>query len=266
MGYAQDLVNAGYHGYQGWGDAEAQADFNATGGVGKGGSSSGGGSSGSSWDEFAKLFGLSAASPIEVPPIKVKTYEEYEALALEELKPYYKRILKEEGGDVKKAKGRLEEDYQRGIRIQREDWKTAKKNYGPQMTAGESPIQYYNRTKAEYGTMPTEGISQFSNLNRRGVASSGIATTEGNKLRTSQEARQEAIDLSLKRYNERAGINRARSLEDIASNWARRQFMLAEEKKTNAAILGRQKRSDEISLQEIERKNLLRKAINNQYR
>lgn len=43
MGYAQDLVNRGYYGYQGWGDAEAQADFSATGGAGKGEPTSGGG-------------------------------------------------------------------------------------------------------------------------------------------------------------------------------------------------------------------------------
>ena len=33
---AQQLVNMGYYGYQGWGDAAANADFNATGGSGKG--------------------------------------------------------------------------------------------------------------------------------------------------------------------------------------------------------------------------------------
>lgn len=33
---AQDLVNAGFYGYQGWGDAEAAADYRATGGSGKG--------------------------------------------------------------------------------------------------------------------------------------------------------------------------------------------------------------------------------------
>jgi hypothetical protein len=44
MGYASDLVSKGYSGYQGWGDAEAQADFNATSGSGKGGPSSGGSS------------------------------------------------------------------------------------------------------------------------------------------------------------------------------------------------------------------------------
>ena len=42
----QDLVNAGFHGYQGWGNAEALADYKSTGGQGKGqmtGSFGGGG-------------------------------------------------------------------------------------------------------------------------------------------------------------------------------------------------------------------------------
>jgi hypothetical protein len=43
---AQSLVQQGYKGYQGWGDAEAEADFKATGGAGKGGPSSSGGGSG----------------------------------------------------------------------------------------------------------------------------------------------------------------------------------------------------------------------------
>lgn len=36
---AQRLVNLGFYGYQGWGDSEAEADFAATGGSGKGGPS-----------------------------------------------------------------------------------------------------------------------------------------------------------------------------------------------------------------------------------
>jgi hypothetical protein len=42
MPTAQQLVNQGYTGYQGWSDAAANDDFNATGGAGKGGPSSGG--------------------------------------------------------------------------------------------------------------------------------------------------------------------------------------------------------------------------------
>lgn len=40
---AQDLINMGFTGYAGWGNAEAVADYKATGGQGKGGSTQGGG-------------------------------------------------------------------------------------------------------------------------------------------------------------------------------------------------------------------------------
>jgi len=96
MGIAQDLVNAGYYGYQGWGDAEAQADFNATGGVGKGGGGGG-----------IPTFDFDFAAEAE------KAYGE--------LGVYYDRILKETRGDVDKALSRLVEDYDRGLRIKTED-------------------------------------------------------------------------------------------------------------------------------------------------
>lgn len=41
MATANELIAKGFKGYQGWGDAEANADFNATGGSGKGGSAGG---------------------------------------------------------------------------------------------------------------------------------------------------------------------------------------------------------------------------------
>jgi hypothetical protein len=228
-------------------------------------SSLSGGLSSSGIDEFANLFAKLSASPIQLPPLQTKTWEEYEKQALEELRPYYERILREEGGDVEKAKQRLEEDYQRGIRIKREDWEIAKRNYGPQMLPNESIAQYYNRTKYDYGTFPEEGISAFSNLNKRNILQSGIANYTADKVRTAQQARQEAIDLALRRYEEEAGIAKQRKLDDTDTQWQRRQFQLEEEKKTNAANLARQKRSDDIALQQIERENLMRKAINNYY-
>jgi len=45
---AQQLQNMGYYGYAGWGDAEANANYLATGGAGKGGPSSSGGGNNSS--------------------------------------------------------------------------------------------------------------------------------------------------------------------------------------------------------------------------
>jgi len=59
---ASSLVSQGYYGYAGWGDAEADADFRATGGAGKGGpsskssSSSGGGAASIDPIELAKKY------------------------------------------------------------------------------------------------------------------------------------------------------------------------------------------------------------------
>ena len=47
MPSAAQLVQMGFHGYAGWGDAEANADYNSTGGAGKGAATSGGGSNNS---------------------------------------------------------------------------------------------------------------------------------------------------------------------------------------------------------------------------
>lgn len=258
----------GAYGYTGWNQQAADADFAATKGAGKGAGSTdtgGGGSSGTDVNELAKLIAQLAGSPTVLPELKVKSFEEYETEALEELRPYYERILKEEGGDVEKAKLRLEEDYKRGIRINREDYEKAKGNYGPPMYQGETAQQYYNRTKGMYGTNPDEGIALLENLAKRGILQSGIAKVDSSKLATAQQRRQEAIDAALKRYEEESGIKRERSLEDIGTEWERRQFALGEEKKESAATMGRQARSDEIATQEIERANIMRKAIQNIY-
>lgn len=265
MGYAQDLVNAGYYGYAGWGDAEAQADFQATGGAGKGGSSGGGGSGASNLADFANVFAQATGSTLELPPINVKSFEEYEAAALAELRPYYERILKEEGGDVEKAKVRIEEDYQRGIRISREDYEVQKKAYGQEMAPGQTLPDYYNKNKYQLGTFPEEGVTALENINKRGLLKSGIADVTGTNLKSSQQRRQEAIDLALKRYSEQAGITKSRGSRDIGTNWERRQFELQQEQAEKAGSLGRQKRADEISTQEIERENLMRKAVQNYY-
>ena len=254
----ESIAKYGTTAYTGWGKTEADADFRAKGGT------PGGGGDGAA-NDFASLFAQSVASPTELPPLKTKTFEEYEALALEELRPYYERILKEEGGDVERAKLRIGEDYDRGVRISREDYETAKAGYGPQIKPGETIQDYYNRAKTEYGTFPQEGIAKLDELMKRGVLTSGIAKTDTAKMATSQQRRQEAIKRATGRYVEGAGIQKGRGLEDIATAWDRRQFELGEEKKEKAGVLGRQKRSDEIATQEIERENLMRKAIQNFY-
>ena len=254
--------------YTGWGEVEAKADMAAK------GTSSGGGSSGSSsssssssnyLDELVDLIAKMGASPTVLPEISVKSWEEYETIALEELKPYYERLLKEEGGDIEKAKARLLEDYERGVRINTEQAETNLEGFGPEMQQGESTQSYYNRAKGEYGTFPEESIALAQNMNKRGILYSGIANTEASKLATSQQRRQEAINNALKNYVEEAGITKERGIQDLATEWERRQWELDQQKAEDAANLARQKRSDDVDTQEIERENLMRKAVQNIY-
>ena len=83
----------GFPGYAGWEQAEAEADFRATGGVGKGPPNGTGGeqtsTGGGNYPQFS--FDWAAA----------------ENEALEKLKPYYAQKLAEAKGDVNLAKQRI---------------------------------------------------------------------------------------------------------------------------------------------------------------
>lgn len=253
----ESIEKYGTEAYTGWNSVDADADFKAKGGTP--------GAGADPINEFASTFAQLTASPVTVPELQVDSFEEYEERALEELRPYYERILEEEGGDVERAKQRIEQDYQRGMRISREDLSVAKESQGPAVEPGETIQDYYNRTKSEFGSFPQEGIKMLDNLMKRRVQHSGIAQTDTQNLATAQKRRQEALDRAQGRYAEKIGINRERTLGDIDRAWSRRQFELGEEKKEKAGRLGRQKRSDDIATQEIERANFMRKAINNIY-
>jgi hypothetical protein len=103
MGVVQDLINSGYGGYAGWGDAEAAADFNAGHGDGKLTNAGGGGGGRPSVPAFSFDYAGEAQK------------------AYGELGTYYGRLLTESQGDVKLALARMVEDYNRGLRIKTED-------------------------------------------------------------------------------------------------------------------------------------------------
>lgn len=113
---AQRLIDLGYAGYAGWGDAEAEADFAATGGAGKGGSS---GFNGGGIDVDTILDNAIKAME-DLFPKPVQPYEEVnpfffdEALAEEastaEYSPYYEELLSDYVATVEKTKSRSQED------------------------------------------------------------------------------------------------------------------------------------------------------------
>lgn len=182
-------IKAAFPGYQSWNDeASILADFNATGGAGKGGSSSG--SSAGSIAPFN--FDQQAA----------------EKAAMEELRPYYEKLLTIYNGDVALAKKRMEEDYSRGLRYKQEATATGLGDI--EATKAERDRKF----KIALGDLDQE-------MNTRGLTTSGIKTTEVGKA-TADETRQkellanQARDLvtSEKQYKEGADIDKQRFLEE----------------------------------------------------
>jgi hypothetical protein len=189
MGVIVDqLIAAGYPGYAGWGDAEAAANFAATNGAGK--ESSSGGNAPGSMPKFE--FDQAAA----------------EKAAMEELRPYYEKLLKIYNGDVNLAKKRMEEDYSRGLRYKQSDTQTG--------------LQDIEATKAERDRKFKIALGDLDQeMNTRGLYTSGIRTQERAEA-TADETRQKALldqqarDLaeSEKRYVEGADVEKQRFLEE----------------------------------------------------
>lgn len=149
------------------------------------------------------------------------SFEEAEKAALEELRPYYERILSEEQGDVERAKRRIEEDYARGARYREEDLASEEAAFGL--------------------TFPKEKNQLLENLNKRGLVPTaqrgGLGSQDITNLQQSQDLRREAVTRALSRQGEEAGLTRARSREELDIALGRKEFELGEEKKEKA--LGR---------------------------
>lgn len=138
---AQSLVNQGFYGYQGWGDQQADADFAATGGAGKGSSNSSNGSSNGqlSAPDLAKL-SLQASGIIH---------------------PYYVELAKQAKGNFDEAIKLMQGDYTAGVKKAKEDNALAVK-YG----AGD-----LNNALATLGlNFNKENEKQLDTLNSRGMA------------------------------------------------------------------------------------------------
>lgn len=160
MAVVQDLVNAGYVGYTGWGEAEALADFKATGGSGKtgGGGSAGGGSSNNN----------GTVSP-EYKPVTMEEFSKLEEQAFQLSKPYYIQLAKESRGDLTRARQVLEEDYIRNTRDAKEKYAIEKDNEDRSL-------------QQSLGTLGLDFVQEqekgINDLNKRGMAV-GQNTVEG---------------------------------------------------------------------------------------
>lgn len=151
MATAAQLVAAGYPGYQGWSDVEANADFNATGGAGKGNGSptgSGGGYNSVSAPNYAairdQISNILATQPTATNP-----------------DPYYYELAKQAKGDFNTAVSLMTSDYTTGV-------KQAKQTYAQEQKYGTADLQ--NSLSSLGITFNGENEKELNDLNQRGMA------------------------------------------------------------------------------------------------
>jgi hypothetical protein len=189
-----ELISMGFGGYKGWNDEDAaNADFRNTGGAGKwtgGGTTGGGGTSSSSLPKFE--FDQAAA----------------EKAAMEQLRPYYEKLLAIYNGDVGMAKKRMEEDYARGLRYKQDATQTGLADNAA------AKAESARKFKLALGDLDQE-------MNTRGLFNSGIKTTNQQNAQADQAYKEQtfantARDLtkSEAQYKETADVDRTRFLQD----------------------------------------------------
>lgn len=192
MPTAQEIKSA-FPGYAGWNDEAAIiANFNATGGAGKEGGGSSGSSSGSS---SAPMFDTDAA------------WSTAEAEALKELSPYYEKLLSMYKGNIALAKQQMDKDYERGLRVKSE-----------QVATDTAEIEKQKAERQRRFKIALNDLDQ--RMNARGLATSGIRTTETNRATANEayqqgvlEAQQVALNKGLDYYKEESDSTRNKQLE-----------------------------------------------------
>lgn len=196
MGAAADLVRAGFGGYAGWQDAEATANFNATGGSGKQTRGGGGSSSG--------------FKSVQAPDIKALQDKVYE-----QLKPYYAELLKRSGNDLKRATDILHEDYAKGTRQALEDYNRQ---------TGTSLADLKGSMESLGLSFLNEQESKIDNLNKRGMATydndpNGLLNSLGIQLPNSPDLNPASANLNTLDVNnpDNSGMGAARPIANASS-------------------------------------------------
>jgi len=217
---AQQLIDMGYGGYAGWGDAEANANFLATGGSGKEGGSSGGG------NDVNSILQNAINSITGMLPSDIKPYEEVnpfffdEKLAKEaataEYAPYYDELLSDYIAIVERTKSRSKEDLQTVL---------------SQLSAGR---EYYLGKERRLLDRALESTDK--GYAGRGLFFSGAKEKDRQEYQTEYEKGIESYERQYQYKTSQAKLGKARTLEDIMMQERKYKRDIGREKE--AAIAG----------------------------
>lgn len=188
----------------------------------------------------------------EAPPPFQFDWAATEAAELEKLRPYYEKILAEEGGDVDRALVRLEQDYQTGVRRSQEDLARTQRITSEDLTTQRQQLGLeekeetretladLNRRGVLFGQIPTEGLAQAP-------YSSYAQEYALGPMDEKQRLRRLAVERALERQGEVAGVSaareqenlalqRGRGTEDVQTAFERRKQALEQEKREKATL------------------------------
>ena len=129
--------------------------------------------------------------------------------ALIDLAPYYEKLLQAYGGDVALAKQRIDQDYERGLRIK--------------TTTTQWEKEWYGKEKEERSRRFKIALSDLDEqLNSRNLYTSGIRTTEQDRAKADEAYQVGQIDKNiaeldrgLTQYKEEADTAYGREAEDL---------------------------------------------------
>jgi hypothetical protein len=214
---AASLIAQGYYGYQGWGDAAADADFRATGGAGKGGPTGGGSGGGSPVDQILNgaISSVSGLFPQNLPSYaQTNPFKFDEALATQastaEYAPYYDTLLSQYTQQVETNKSRSAEDTKTTL---------------DQLAAGK---EYYTGTQR---TLLDRAIDQTN----KGYAGNGLFFS-GAKEKDIQNLNKD-YQTNLGEYNRQVGVagdqaklQNTRTNQDLGTSLSQYQTNIGQEK------------------------------------
>lgn len=176
-------------------------------------------------EELAREFGVSSGGGRSIPSFNFD-YEAEARNAYGELGPYYLRLLTESQGDTNKILSRLVEDYDRGLRIKREDRATTETALVESERRARRNVVDNALTRGLYtksAFAPEQGF--------------GIADTNLIDALYPIQTRRQLADTALKRYEEQADITKTRTTEDTREKQKRYEFDLEQRKRKEAAEL-----------------------------
>ena len=152
-------------------------------------------------------------------------YEKAAQEAYGELGAYYDRILKESQGDLTLALSRLTEDYDRGLRIKKEDTATSQQDLAQTEKLAQRRVQDNALARGLYQNSVT------------GAEGKGIPDQDLIEAMYPINRQRENVDLNLRRYEEGQKTGKTRTEQDLRTRQERYEYDQEQNRRKEAASI-----------------------------